>query len=309
MLEIKKHLTSYNFKNTNDISRIKYIVIHYVGAVSSAYNNVVYYASKYLGASAHYFVDQTSIWQSVEDADVAWHCGSPSGKYLHQYCRNSNSIGIEMCVKKKPDGTWYFEPETVTNTIALVKMLMVKYNVPITNVIRHYDVTGKTCPEPYVRDAKAWDDFRKMLADEEKPASKEAKSMTEEQVKKIVKDEIAAYMATNTKLYNTIDQVPDWAKETVTKLITKGHLNGDAVGLGLDPSVIKVLVILDRAGMFDIEIKNEPVYNTIDEVPDWARETIVKLVDKGILKGDGNGLDLSYMMIRILVLLDRATQF
>ncbi|WP_242842302.1 N-acetylmuramoyl-L-alanine amidase [Lacrimispora indolis] len=29
------------------------------------------------------------------------------------------------------------------------KELMDKYNVPAVQVIRHYDVTGKICPNPY----------------------------------------------------------------------------------------------------------------------------------------------------------------
>ena len=40
---------------------------------------------------------------------------------------------------------------------------MKKYNVPIGNVIRHYDVTHKVCPEPYVKDIKAWEDFKAQL--------------------------------------------------------------------------------------------------------------------------------------------------
>ena len=37
---------------------------------------------------------------------------------------------------------------------------MDKYNVPIENVIRHYDVTGKKCPEPYVRSGSKWRAFK-----------------------------------------------------------------------------------------------------------------------------------------------------
>ena len=47
-------------------------------------------------------------------------------------------------------------------------------------------------------------------------------------------------------------------------------------------------------------------YSTAEEMPDWARPTIEKLIDKGILKGDGSGLDLSADMVRLLVLNDRA---
>lgn len=54
--KIEKLLTPYNFTNKDNAGRIKYIVIHYVGALGGAEANCKYYASKYLGASAHYFV-------------------------------------------------------------------------------------------------------------------------------------------------------------------------------------------------------------------------------------------------------------
>lgn len=90
--KIEKLLTPYNFTNKDNAGRIKYIVIHYVGALGGAEANCKYYASKYLGASAHYFVGfNGEVWQSVEDEDIAWHCGASS--YKHAECRNSNSIG------------------------------------------------------------------------------------------------------------------------------------------------------------------------------------------------------------------------
>ena len=48
------------------------------------------------------------------------------------------------------------------------------------------------------------------------------------------------------------------------------------------------------------------IYNYIDDnMPKWAQPTIKKLVDKGVLVGDDNGLNLNNIMMRILVILDR----
>lgn len=167
-MEIKKLLTKYNH-SSGDTSRIKYIVIHYVGATGGAEANCRYYAGGNRGASAHYFVDfDGSIWQSVEDGDIAWHCGAKS--YVHPECRNANSIGIEMCVRNNGSQAdtsrdWYFEDATVQAAIELTKDLMVKYHIPADRVIRHYDVTGKICPNPYVyNDGKhTWDHFKAAL--------------------------------------------------------------------------------------------------------------------------------------------------
>ena len=45
----------------------------------------------------------------------------------------------------------------------------------------------------------------------------------------------------------------------------------------------------------------EKRYDTIEEMPDWARTTIKGLVDNGILRSDGRGLNLSEDMIRVFV--------
>lgn len=171
-LKIEKLLTRFNFTDKNDEGRIKYIVIHYVGALGGAEANCKYYAGRYVGASAHYFVGFAGeVWQSVEDGDIAWHVGAKS--YKHPECRNSNSIGIELCVRTRgsqaADGRdWYFEEATVKAAIELVKYLMDKYGVDAEHVIRHYDVTGKICPNPYVYNhtEHTWEAFKVALTGE-----------------------------------------------------------------------------------------------------------------------------------------------
>ena len=173
MREINKLISGYNF-NTGSVSRIKYIVIHYVGALGGAKANCQYYAGGNRNASAHYFVGfDGEIWQSVEDANIAWHCGASS--YKHAECRNANSIGIELCVRKKntasmgaTDKDWYFEDATVEAAVELTRYLMDKYGVAADHVIRHYDVTGKICPNPYVYNTTShtWDEFKKKISGE-----------------------------------------------------------------------------------------------------------------------------------------------
>lgn len=166
-LKINKLISPFNH-NQGTISRIKYIAIHYCGAVGSAEANARYFYGGNRNASAHYFVDEKDIWQSVEDADIAWHVGA--NKYLHPECRNQNSLGIEMCCKttgdpSKADANWYFEDKTVERTIALTRYLMKKYEIDADHVVRHYDVTGKVCPAPYVYNTgkHTWDQFKKAI--------------------------------------------------------------------------------------------------------------------------------------------------
>ena len=169
-MEIHRMISSYNY-TPGSTSRIKYIVIHYVGALGGAKANCEYYGGGNRGASAHYYVDfDGSVWQSVEDKNIAWHCGASS--YVHPECRNANSLGIEMCVRKRDtshlnasDKDWYFEDATVKAAAQLVKMLMEKYGVEADHVIRHHDVTGKICPNPFVYNtgSHTWTEFKQLI--------------------------------------------------------------------------------------------------------------------------------------------------
>ncbi len=69
-MQINKLLTPYNY-SAGTADRIKYIVIHYIGALGGAEANCKYYASQYIGASAHYYVGfDGEVWQSVEEKEI-----------------------------------------------------------------------------------------------------------------------------------------------------------------------------------------------------------------------------------------------
>ena len=161
-------------------SDIKFIVIHYVGALGDAKANAQYYASQYVGASADFFVGFAGdIWQGNDYyTGYAWHCGGgfqsslSGGGSFYQICTNKNSVGIEMCVKKKSSKTmnatdkdWYFEDATVNATAKLVAELMHELNIDIDHVIRHFDVNKKICPNPFVYDTGkyTWASFKKLV--------------------------------------------------------------------------------------------------------------------------------------------------
>lgn len=136
-----------------------YLVIHFTSNKGdTAKNNVDYFAREIVKASAHYFVDETEIWQSVTDDTVAWHCGG--SHYYHNECRNKNSIGIEICMNDKQGKV---REKAIEHAAELARMLMDKYNIPIDRVVRHYDVTHKLCPAPMVEDPARWKEFKKSL--------------------------------------------------------------------------------------------------------------------------------------------------
>ena len=136
-----KDLTTVNYTKGNNGR--KYIVIHYTGnKTDTAKANANYFRSTNRGSSAHYFVDKTSIYQVVADANTSWAVGKNYGSgNLFGTITNKNSLNIEMC-----SDNGKIAEETLENTIALTKDLMKKYSIPASNVYRHYDVCSKTCP-------------------------------------------------------------------------------------------------------------------------------------------------------------------
>lgn len=169
MLNIKVNLANKaNYGKSRNTSSIKYIVVHYTANDGDTdENNGKYFRNNVVKSSAHYFVDGDSITQSVPDNYTAYHCGT-SGKYKHSTCRNTNSIAVELCDEVK-NGIVYPSEATIANAVELVRHLMDKYKVPASNVIRHYDVTGKACPTYWcgtaAKDAKWKTEFWNRLSE------------------------------------------------------------------------------------------------------------------------------------------------
>lgn len=144
---------------------INYIVLHYTSNINdTALNNVKYFNTTVTKSSAHYFVDDDNIYQSVPCDYTAWSVGlgSMSKPYIpdppfYNKCRNSNSISIEMCGGKTSREC---SPKTKHRACELTVALMKRYNIPLAHVIRHYDVTGKQCPAWAVEDPAKWLEMR-----------------------------------------------------------------------------------------------------------------------------------------------------
>ena len=250
-LTIEKLLTTYNFSDRPAGSReIEYIVIHYFGSLGTAKAVANYFANAYRGASAHYCVDDgDTAYQCVEDEDVAWHCGT-SGTYYHPSCRNSNSIGIEVRPYKLDPSTassasardWYFTEQTVENLVELTVSLMRKHNIPSERVIRHYDVTHKWCPRPWMGD-----DINLYYGESGNAQWEKFKERIEEETQ---------------MRYNTMKEIEegaDYALPTVQKLVSLGYLQGSGkkdedgypADMNLSKDMLRILVINDRAGLYE----------------------------------------------------------
>ena len=171
-MKINKHHGSYNI--TKRTQKVKYIVLHYVGAGTStdgnAISNCKYFAGGDRQASAHYFVDDGGIYEYADPSTYyTWHCGDGHGKYG---ITNANSIGIEVC----QDGDRPYTQKEIKFLKQLVPYLMEKYQIPKNHVVRHYDASRKLCPYYYAKRTSAWVELRNSIT--KKPTTKKPKTIT-----------------------------------------------------------------------------------------------------------------------------------
>ena len=133
--KLKKLHTKCNYEKGN--SGRQYIVIHYTGnTTDTAKANANYFYNVNRGASAHYFVDDTNVYEVVSPNNTSWAVGVKYGyNNLFGKCTNYNSISIEMCSTKGK-----ISDKTFANTVALTKKLMKTYGISKGKVVRHYDV-------------------------------------------------------------------------------------------------------------------------------------------------------------------------
>jgi len=148
-----------DFLTVNDYSRpgtpldaVSGVVVHYVGNPgTTARQNRSYFQNlaetRETYASSHFLIGlDGEIIQNVPLDEVAY-CSNE---------RNSDTISIECC---HPDADGAFTRATYDSLVKLVKWLRDYYGFDTSQVIRHYDVTGKECPLYYVRHPGEWDAF------------------------------------------------------------------------------------------------------------------------------------------------------
>ena len=159
-----------NYGGSRSAEQILYLVIHYTGNDGdSAINNATYFQNNVVKASAHYFVDDTTVYRSVPELKVAWAVGGTlysdvketGGGSMYGIITNSNSLSVELCDTQK-DGSYQASESTLNNAAILCRELMARYEIPVSNVYRHFDVTGKHCPSYFI-DETAWQGFKSRL--------------------------------------------------------------------------------------------------------------------------------------------------
>ena len=162
---------NFNCGQKHNANTHRYLAIHYLGVNGE---NPDLYDGCYGG---HFYVSKNgTCYQAADVGDILWHVGASSGyRYIHDEARNGNTIGIECATftasgHNNDDETWYYTVESQQAMAKLAAAIMMQYNIPMSNLLMHGNITTKICPAPYVRDGGkgsnwTWDVFRAKVAE------------------------------------------------------------------------------------------------------------------------------------------------
>lgn len=168
----------YEYIGINKYSRpgiknngIKGLIMHYTANNGGTARNHKSYFNNLSGsyASAQLFVDDTEALCIIPLDEVAYHANDIQ-KYvngqpyypLRGIIGNANysTIGLEMCL----DANGNITEATFQNSVKAVKELIKMYpQITADRIWRHYDVTGKNCPAPWVAKPSELDRFKKAV--------------------------------------------------------------------------------------------------------------------------------------------------
>lgn len=280
---------------------VRKLVLHSVGCPQPS---AAVFAQQW--QTARYFAHAVLQADGTVYQVAPWDC-----RLMHVGAANAYSIGIEMtepdCIRYIGGATfvcsdWARAIAQVTGTyntaVALFAQLCTQFGLdPNKDIISHAEAgklgigTDHADPEHLWRQlgmGYTMDSFRADVA------AKMAAGNTDEEDDNMVR-------------YDSIDDVPGWARGTVKEMMDAGLISGTGGGnLGLSDDMLRMLYI-----MWHMRDKRygRIVDGKVTDVPAWAQDTVQKLVDDGVLAGVGDGrLNLSMDMLRTLVIMCRQAE-
>ena len=275
------------------------LMLHSIGTPQPSAAVLARYYNQYqpggLSVCVHGFIQRDgTYYQTLPYTMCAWHCGGSA---------NSTHIGIEMTEPASivytggaswrdldPAATEAHVRGTYAAAVELFAQLCTQYALaPLEDgvIISHAEGAARGIASAHADPTHLWrafgltmDGFRADVA------AKMAAGNTDEEDDDMVR-------------YDSIDDVPGWAQDTVRALMDAGALQGDDQGrLDLSLDMIRGMVIGAKYAA-----ACNPRYETIKDMPAWAQTGVQRLVDRGVLAGTGGGkLDLSLDMLRTLLI-------
>ena len=247
----------------------------------------------------HAFVQRDgTVYQTLPWTVQAWHCGGSA---------NSTHIGIEMTEPASIAYTgygaeWRDLDTAATEThirgtyaaaVELFAQLCAQFDLdPLADgvIISHSEGRMRGVASAHADPEHLWKPFGLTMYGFRQDVYK-AMHNTEEEEEDMTR-------------YQTIEEVPTWARSTIKEMMDEGLIAGTGGGrLDLSDDMLRMLYI-----MWHMRDKRygRIVNDEVTDVPDWALDSLQVLVDKGVLAGVGDGkLDLSMDTMRTLVVCQR----
>lgn len=285
------------------------IMLHSIGCpqpnASVMAQNYNQYRPNGQSVCVHAFVQRDgTVYQTLPWTVQAWHCGGAA---------NGTHIGIEMTEPASivytghgaewrdlnPAATETHVRGTYAAAVELFAQLCTRFGFnPLADgvIISHAEGRMRGVASPHADPTHLWrafgltmDGFRADVA-----AALAAKNTEEEDVMR----------------YNSINEVPDWARGTIKEMMDEGLIAGTGGGnLDLSTDMVRMFYVMKRMRDANHKTYGRVVDGKVTDVPDWALDSLQALVDDGTLKGTGDGnLALSMDMMRTLVVCQRTME-
>lgn len=170
----KDYVIKNQYSRPGTIRKVtKAIILHYTANKGgTAKNHADFFdgtdGGAYRYAGAQVFVDSIESLAIMPFGEVAYQANEAACRIaklkgvLGNYAGNANvtTIGVEMCIEK--DGS--ISTETFNRTVDTVVELCKLYDLNESDLYRHYDVTGKNCPAPWVARPSDFKRFKNEVA-------------------------------------------------------------------------------------------------------------------------------------------------
>lgn len=276
--------------------KVRKLVLHSVGCPQPS---AAVFARQW--QTARYFAHAVLQADGTVYQVAPWDC-----RLMHVGAANAYSIGVEMtepdCIRYTGGATFVCSDRaravaqvtgTYNTAVALFAQLCTQFGLdPNKDIISHAEASAMGIGTDHADPEHLWrqlgmgytmDGFRADVA------AKMAAGNTDEEDDSMVR-------------YDSIDDVPGWAQDTVRALMDAGALQGDDQGrLDLSLDMIRGMVIGKRYAD-----ARSPRYATIDDVPGWAREETQRLIDRGALQGDGkHAINVTYDALQAMIVCQR----
>ena len=306
-------------RNSPRNSTVKKITIHHMAGILTVEQCGEVFAPASREASSNYAIDNNlRVGCYVDEKDRSWASSSPIND--HQ------AITIELA-NDKIGGNWHVADAVIEKCIDLCTDICLRNDIKSLNftgdtsgnLTMHKWFTSTTCPGPYLESkfpyiAKQVNNKLKeargeLTMDQYKELTNEIKQLRNQvddmNIRLSIIDAIQLQVDNIDNFsglkYNYVDSnLPIEAQAICQKLLGSGVIKqGD---VRLSDSTAHVLAMLDALKIME----SVSEYETLDDVPEWGRPVIERLLKAGIIKGTGTRLGITEQTVKILVYLDRA---